>query len=287
MILIPFSSGLDSTTLVYNALEKKETFKLCYINITNNDDKSRLEKQQRSKIIKLFEKRYNTHISDNESIKVGIDCNRMVKLPQLPVWIMGLLYSIDTNVTEIRMGYCMNDDAVSFVSDIKRIWSAYQSVCEGKLPKLTFPLLKLKKIEYIGKLPNEIMQEVYFCESPISVSKESNIKLRLIKNKKLGLPSNKKEDITWKDCGYCGSCVRAKRDEIFLCYKRNNSLGLSEEHELKSVPESLFSNVGKAKFLSNVHGMKSTSVSELEETGIEKEELIGLEEYEDLQKDVI
>lgn len=203
MILIPFSSGLDSTTLVYQALEKKENIKLCYINIKNNEAKTKIELQQREKIINLFREKYNCYIEDENGIEIQIRRNSMINLPQVPAWIMGLLYSIDSSVTEVRMGYCMNDDAVSFVEDIKKIWKSYQSISDKKLPKLTFPLLKLGKAQHASSLPDNIFQETYFCENPHTFKV---------------LTTN--ED-AWEDCGTCGTCKRAKYDDTFFRYDRN------------------------------------------------------------------
>jgi len=210
MILIPFSSGLDSTTLVYKALEKKDKFKLCYINIKNNKAKTDIELKQREKIINLFREKYNCYIQDESGIEIGIQSNNIVNLPQVPAWIMGLLYSIDSSITEVRMGYCMNDDAASFVEDIKKIWKSYQSISDSKLPKLTFPLLKKSKRHHVEELPNNIFQETFFCENP-GVFKV--------------LTTN--ED-AWEDCGNCGTCKRAKYDGTFFQYKRNQNKDLKK-----------------------------------------------------------
>lgn len=203
MILIPFSSGLDSTVLVYKALENKENIKLCYINIKNNESKTKIEVQQREKLKNIFREKYNCYIEDENGIEIQIRRNSMINLPQVPAWIMGLLYSIDSSVTEVRMGYCMNDDAVSFVEDIKKIWKSYQSISDNKLPKLTFPLLKLGKLHHASALPDDIFQETYFCENP-----------RIFKV----LTTN--ED-AWEDCGTCDTCKRAKYDDTFFRYNRN------------------------------------------------------------------
>lgn len=203
MILIPFSSGLDSTTLIHQALEKKERFCICYIGIKNNENKTKIETLQRKKILSLFNEKYNTYINDSSLTEVHVCGNNMIILPQVPAWIMGLLYSIDTGVKEIRLGYCMNDDAVSFVSDIKKIWKSYQALSEYKLPKITFPLLKKRKADYHSNLPNNVFQETFFCENPTIT----------------GMSNDGEEE--WEDCRYCGSCKRAIYDGTFDYYKRN------------------------------------------------------------------
>lgn len=219
MILIPFSSGLDSTTLVLKAIQNKKSFETCYIEITNNSDKVKIEKQQRKKIKELFVKHFGHYISDREEIQIGILRNEVVELPQVPVWICGLLYSVRSSISEIQIGYCMNDDAISFIPDIKKIWNSYNSISDNKLPKLTFPLIKYKKQQSHRNLPDEIFQETFFCEMPFNVKlKESSF-----------------DEYSWEDCGRCASCERAKYDGTFIYYKRNqkkveNSLTFTEKN---------------------------------------------------------
>jgi hypothetical protein len=98
----------------------------------------------------------------------------------------------------------MNDDAVSFVEDIRKIWKSYQSISDTKLPKLTFPLLKTKKPQSRRALPEDIFQETFFCENP------STFKVLTTEN-----------EYGWTDCGHCGACERAKYDGTFLSYNRN------------------------------------------------------------------
>ena len=204
MILIPFSSGLDSTTLVFNALQKKKEIELCYIEILNNTYKVKIEKQQREKIKSLLQKHFNNYwIKDNTGFQLGVGRNGMVTMPQIPVWICGLIYYVDESVKEIQMGYCMNDDAISFIDDIKKTWKSYSPYLYKKQPKITFPLIKNKKSDSYRILPNEIFQETYFCESPINVEIKEG------------------DDYTWDDCGHCAACERAKYDGTFYQYVRN------------------------------------------------------------------
>lgn len=227
MILIPFSSGLDSTALVYNALEKKEKFEVCYIEIKNNIGKSKIEFQQRSKILKLFNERFSTNILDSTGTEILVNRNRVVSLPQLPIWIMGLLYNISDNTKEVRLGYCKNDDAISYIDEIKKIWKSYETVISSKLPKLTFPISKNGKIEHSQKLPNDIFQETFFCEDPRDIVIDTS--------------SIPEADITWRDCGECGPCRRSKYDETFDIYSRNRNKVKSEsfaEFSTKAIKES-------------------------------------------------
>lgn len=207
MILIPFSSGLDSTVLVHDALEKKEKIKVCYIDIKNNIGKGTIEVQQRRKILKLLEDKFNTYIYDSIGTEITVNSNHILSLPQAAVWIVGLLYNVTSEIKEVRIGYCKNDDAISFLEDIKKIWKSYQSICSFKLPKLTFPISKSGKIEHYYKLPSDIFQETFFCENPLSVEKKI-----------------KTDFFSWEDCGECGTCKRAKYDGTFDYYERNKKL---------------------------------------------------------------
>ena len=225
MILIPFSAGLDSTTLVYNALEKKEKFEVCYIEIKNNIGKSKIEFQQRRKILNLLKEKFNTYIPDYTGTEVFVNRNGVVSLPQLPIWIMGLLYHMDDNTKEIRLGYCKNDDAISYIDEIRKIWKSYETVISSKLPKLTFPISKNGKMEHFHKIPHDIFQETFFCEDP----------------KDIVIPDTSDVDITWRDCGKCGSCKRAKYDETFDYYSRNRNVDKIESHvefSTKAIKES-------------------------------------------------
>ncbi len=140
---------------------------MCYINIKNNRNKTKIENKQRDKIISLFRNKYQTYINDESNIEIGLQSNNTISLPQVPAWIMGLLYSIDSDITEVRMGYCMNDDAASYVEDIKKIWKAYQSISEHKLPKLTFPLLKRRKIQSKKNYQMIFFKKHFFVKIPV------------------------------------------------------------------------------------------------------------------------
>jgi 7-cyano-7-deazaguanine synthase in queuosine biosynthesis len=220
MILIPFSSGLDSTSLVYDAIQKKKDFELCYIEILNNTTKTDIEKQQREKIKKLFTKLYGKWFSDKEGFQLRVGRNEMITMPQVPVWICGLLYSITDCTKEVQIGYCMNDDAISFLSDIKKTWNSYNAFSQKPLPKITFPLIKNKKQESYRTLPNEIFQETFFCEDP------RNVKLK----------DDSSGEYSWEDCGHCAACERSKYEGIFYNYIRNQK---KEESGLLFTPKPL------------------------------------------------
>jgi 7-cyano-7-deazaguanine synthase in queuosine biosynthesis len=202
MILIPFSAGLDSTMLLHQAIQKKENFETCYIQINNNKNKTLIENQQRKKIIKAFNEKFKTYFNDNKGIEIMVWKNKIVSLPQVPVWLCGLIYQVESNTSEVRIGYCMNDDAISYVSELKKAWRSYAPFCHEKLPKLSFPLMKISKRESKRALPDDIFQLTYFCEDP-----------QLVKEVE--------EEYSWSDCGCCGSCKRAIYDETFYSYTRN------------------------------------------------------------------
>lgn len=150
-IIIPFSSGVDSTALVYKALkdyDKYNSIKLVYFRIQNNENKADREQEACNNIVAQFNKLFpNSYIRVVHQITTEVFGHSGISMfSQMPIWLMGLMYSCDYNTDEVWLGYCSNDDALSYIPDIQKIWASYKSISHTiKHPVLKFPLIKSKK----------------------------------------------------------------------------------------------------------------------------------------------
>lgn len=204
-ILILWSAGLDSTAILYEAAKKRENVRIVYIEIKNNLEKTKVEKTQISKILELLNKEFKSFFYVNYPITIDVNSScEFIGLKQPLIWLTGLFYSLRGFEKEIRIGYCMNDDAISYINEIKKIWKSFQPLYDKPLPKLVFPLITSKKYRHMESLPDNIFQETTFCETP---------------EKLIG-----DHIVTWEDCGQCGACVRSKNEGIFTRYNRNNKV---------------------------------------------------------------
>jgi hypothetical protein len=167
-IFVLWSGGLDSTYLVYKNLLEGNTVKAGYVEIKNNIEKTIKERTSLVKLYEIFNDNFGDRFSYAEQstfeVKASIDS---VSLKQVPVWICSILY-MDLNIDEVQIGYVSNDDAISFLEEIKRIYRSYEPIVE-RLPKLVFPLTKTKKEEIVPKLPMKYLKEVSFCEGSNSI----------------------------------------------------------------------------------------------------------------------
>ena len=69
------------------------------------------------------------------------------------------------NIDKIAIGYVMNDDAISYIPDMEKIYMAYKPLSGIKRwPKLVFPLKSTHKGNMIKELPDEMVNIVTFCE---------------------------------------------------------------------------------------------------------------------------
>lgn len=195
-ILIPFSGGLDSVALAYKALKAGHEVKLAYFTIENNTQKIPREKKACDEICKLFRKEFpNNFITWNEGINFGVnEMNSALGFTQLPIWILGILFCSQTDTDEVWVGYCSNDDAISYTKEFKEAFKAFKPFYNCEMPKIKFPLMKSKKWMHARELPDEIFQLTTFCE---------------------GITHDE------ADCGYCQTCNRYKYEELFYKYKRN------------------------------------------------------------------
>lgn len=201
-VAVLFSSGLDSTYLVYKNLEEGNDVTPVYIEIKNNENKAKIEKQNVKMLYKLFRKKY--HNINSPKFVVAIDVNvidHSLIFSQVPIWIFGMMYMPLTRFDEIHIGYVANDDAISYAKEIQTLFNAYKWLCHKpeKFPKLKFPLLKHKKYQMVDELPEEYKPFVTSCENP----------------KLLHYYMKVDEDRMqfFEPCGQCDPCKRIIRDQ--------------------------------------------------------------------------
>jgi len=179
--LIPWSGGLDSTYSVLTYLENGFRVDAPYFTIENNKRKVKFELEtiKRFKEMEPFKthiknRMLNVYESSSVHIKAERDC--IASLTQPPIWMMTAFFCLGDRkpVDELVISYVLNDCAVSYVDDLKKLWNSLRGfVCDKNLyPKLNFPLLKQHKLtiidNYINHFKNghEILDNVWWCENP-------------------------------------------------------------------------------------------------------------------------
>ena len=220
-VLILASGGLDSTYLVWDNLNKGNSVTAMYIEITNNHQKVIVEKKcllEQEKVFKTFfpKAEYNLQL-DNVSFGVN-NMNTDLVFSQMPIWLTSLLF-FTNGFDEIQLGYVMNDDAISYLDEVKSIYNQYKVLCYEKdsFPKLIFPLSKKKKYEMLRDLSSEFHPLLTFCEWP-----------NVSDNEKIIIP-----------CGnICAACKRYNYEEIYKSIMNPSHSVYTITPDLKSDPES-------------------------------------------------
>jgi len=201
-VLIPYSGGLDSTYLVWKNLNEGNNVTVVYYEIENNKDKVILEKIHRNKIINLLEEKFPNQLTNERYFDYKIYARGIVNnysLIQVPIWMLGGFLSVNKKFDEIQMGYVMNDDALSYLEEIKVLYKAFQPFSNDVLPEITFPIIKKHKREMFEELPRDILTYVWSCENP-KVSDNEN-------------------EVVYETCGDCVVCQKYKEK---ISYKETN-----------------------------------------------------------------
>lgn len=159
--LVSWSGGLDSTYLIYKLISEGHRVDAVYTALFNNLGKTERESAAIESIRIIFEKNNNFNFLGTTKIEVTGGGSALV-LKQIPALLTTLLYSTNNNDI-VALSYVMNDCAVSFLPEIKKIWNSYKSLSDN-LPKLEFPLIKNNKQDIWYKLPEEIRQYTTWCE---------------------------------------------------------------------------------------------------------------------------
>ena len=169
--LVLWSGGLDTTHVVYDNLSKGNKVAALYIELTNNEDKVKLEKTALKKITKILQKLFPDKLEVYYSYTISLLTGNYadVFLHQAYVWA-SIAPLFTHNVDETQIAYAMNDDAVSYISEVRKIYNACFGLIateSGKPVPLKFPLLQRKKINFIDEIPDDILQHVTSCENPV------------------------------------------------------------------------------------------------------------------------
>lgn len=186
-----FSGGLDSTYLIYKNLKDGNIVTPIYIEIENNAFKSKLEKNRIELLYKEFKSEFGENIHKIEYVlnfRVG-GCYHNLSFAQMPIWIVGLLYSQCLDVDEFQIGYTMNDDAISYLGEIKEIYYSFNKINNGDIKDIVFPLTKDAKRDMFRNLPLQYKELIVSCEDPILHNEDSQI-------------------IEYKPCCNCAACKR-------------------------------------------------------------------------------
>jgi len=167
-----WSGGLDSTFLIQHILQKNSTNEVYagYVEVINNKEKTKMELDAISKMSPIFKEIYGSrfcNLGKVMSLDVLYPTNR-TGLSQVPLWISALMSTTPKDVNEIAIGYVLNDCAVSYITEIKRLWNSYlvMSSYGFKRASLTFPLIKWTKLDIFNTLHSKLRDHVVCCEQP-------------------------------------------------------------------------------------------------------------------------
>jgi 7-cyano-7-deazaguanine synthase in queuosine biosynthesis len=172
-VAVLFSGGLDSTYLIWKNLKEGNIVTPIYVEITNNEIKTILEKNRILKLHELFKEEfdvdrcsYDSHLKDIQySLNVGVKANEnSLHFKQIPIWILSVVFLQSLDVDEIQIGYVMNDDAISYLDDIQNIYKSYTPILDNVKP-LVFPIIKMKKWQMAEELPKKYLDLIFSCEN--------------------------------------------------------------------------------------------------------------------------
>jgi 7-cyano-7-deazaguanine synthase in queuosine biosynthesis len=165
-VVVSWSGGFDSTYMIIELL--KNGNRVTAIQIVSPSLVNSQIESERTKLITPLLQKLGTF--RHCVVKQDYESGDTFLLPQLPLFLFNLALSTTNEHDKVCIGYIMNDDAISFIPEIKKIWKSLGLM--KKLPVLDFPLMKTKKetvISYLLYNHKEIYDLCWCCESDFSV----------------------------------------------------------------------------------------------------------------------
>lgn len=163
-VLACWSGGLDSTAMVCDYLAKGYAVECLYGNLQNNPHKVVREKKATAAMFEAYFKYYTMQMVTGSSLSMADDREALM-FQQPGFWLYNCIISLKPHHDEVAIGYVMNDDAISYLDEIRALWSAYQGLVAFPLPPLVFPMTKKKKVDLYYNVLNDVLKNmVTWCE---------------------------------------------------------------------------------------------------------------------------
>ena len=161
---IMFSGGFDSLSLALRHLEKKERVCLMSVGFNENERCSAwltvqilksIYGEEYIKLIKLF---------DTITVRNGESTSGLTQQPFCAFYASHMPDSVADTAKAVECAYVMNDDAISYLNELKAIYSNAMKCHKNKsFPPMKFPLSKtahFENIEYVQQI--EAKHDVIF-----------------------------------------------------------------------------------------------------------------------------
>jgi 7-cyano-7-deazaguanine synthase in queuosine biosynthesis len=230
-VLILTSGGFDSTYLMIKNLEAGNIVQPLYINIDIDSNQKKNEKKALQTILRFLSFKFSKdQLRELNECEVGTSYASELTLNQPPIWIWGAhryIHNRDYSkryFDEIQIAYIMEDHALSFLPEIKQLYSVLNKFVfvkyDTRFPKLKFPIIKLNKsvtFDYIAAYYPEIFNSIWFCETPSTLT---------------------------QPCGSCHSC-KVANDWNYIGYQAaaERNLATSGREPFKLNSEKIFSDL--------------------------------------------
>ncbi len=171
--LILFSSGLDSTYLVREAL-KTSNVHLLYVMGNFNRAKAEQELAAREKIKQWFndnpESQYRIISDTIQQFEMGDSFQMInaVKLSQPLMWLYPAMYYYKPGLhTSVQIAYVKNDHMSPHLDDLTNAWNILTKFIKaGQIP-LTFPVRDVDKKDSYNALPKDLRSLIWVCDNPM------------------------------------------------------------------------------------------------------------------------
>lgn len=168
--LILFSGGLDSTYLLWKALQEGP---VDVISVTANQwpKKAAAEEAAREAILNVAERLtdrcvgYNLHVDYRELFSKHFVAPAFAQPIQ---WIYGALQEVNpARHSVLEIGYVAGDQILSELHNIRQAWLSLQAFSKkGPEVPIEFPLRFVTKMDIVEDMPVELLELVWYCESP-------------------------------------------------------------------------------------------------------------------------
>lgn len=171
--LILFSSGLDSTYLVHEAL-KTGNVHLLYVVGNFYDKKREMELTAREKIKQYFIDNPNSEyriLSDTIlQFEMGDTYHAFngVSLSQPAMWLFPAMCHYKSGLhTSVQIAYVKNDLIIPFLDNLKTAWDALTKTIKFRQIPLLFPVAHVDKKDSYNSLPVALRDLVWVCDTPM------------------------------------------------------------------------------------------------------------------------